>query len=469
MTEDMVLEIAKNATIGDFVNLLMKFKEMGVTVKDAEVQDNGDFIVKTTSRDPLVDESIKKLQIVNKYNSLKSPNNLNGTIRLPMSQEELTVPWFPRQISELDVISNNVFMYGKDLDANHPSFKDETYRKRRIEFANIAYNYKFGDPIPRVEYTEKEKKTWGIVYRELLKLYKTHACRECQENLPLLQKYAGYCEDDLPQLETVSKFLKKQSGFTLRPVAGYISAREFLQGLAYRVFYCTQYIRHEAEPFYTVEPDCIHELMGHVPLLANPEFAQYSQELGLASLGVGEEDVLKLAKLYFFSAEFGICKQDGQLRAFGAGLLSSVSELKHALSDEAIRKPFIPEDVVEAECMVTTYQKAYFTTGTFKEAEDIVRHFVLGFERPFAIRYNPFTESVEVLDNLKKVGVALEDIKAQMTALDDAIYQIVSTFKTKYRIFTCLSLPSIQYRSQCTSMPTLTLQSKLNSFNGPKV
>ncbi|VUZ46346.1 unnamed protein product [Hymenolepis diminuta] len=429
MFEDMVLIIAENATVGEFAALLKKFKEMGVTIKDTEVQENGDFTVKTDTKNPLNEESIQKLQIISRNISVKSSNNLNGKMRLPLSQSVVIVPWFPRQISELDAISNNVFMYGKDLDANHPSFKDETYRKRRIEFANIAYNYKFGDPIPRVEYTAKEKKTWSIVYRELLKLYKTHACRECQENMPLLQKYAGYCEDDLPQLETVSKFLKKRSGFTLRPVAGYISAREFLQGLAYRVFYCTQYIRHEAEPFYTVEPDCIHELMGHVPLLANPEFAQYSQELGLASLGVGDEDVQKLAKLYFFSAEFGICKQDGQLRAFGAGLLSSVSELKYALSDDAIRKPFIPADVVEAECMVTAYQKAYFTTGTFKEAEDIVRHFVLQFKRPFAIRYNPFTESVEIVDNHKKLGVALEDIKAHMSALDDAIYQFTNSEK----------------------------------------
>ncbi|VDL36950.1 unnamed protein product [Hymenolepis diminuta] len=397
MFEDMVLIIAENATVGEFAALLKKFKEMGVTIKDTEVQENGDFTVKTDTKNPLNEESIQKLQIISRNISVKSSNNLNGKMRLPLSQSVVIVPWFPRQISELDAISNNVFMYGKDLDANHPSFKDETYRKRRIEFANIAYNYKL-----------------SIVYRELLKLYKTHACRECQENMPLLQKYAGYCEDDLPQLETVSKFLK---------------TREFLQGLAYRVFYCTQYIRHEAEPFYTVEPDCIHELMGHVPLLANPEFAQYSQELGLASLGVGDEDVQKLAKLYFFSAEFGICKQDGQLRAFGAGLLSSVSELKYALSDDAIRKPFIPADVVEAECMVTAYQKAYFTTGTFKEAEDIVRHFVLQFKRPFAIRYNPFTESVEIVDNHKKLGVALEDIKAHMSALDDAIYQFTNSEK----------------------------------------
>ncbi|VDM17396.1 unnamed protein product [Hydatigera taeniaeformis] len=344
---------------------------------------------------------------------------------------DITIPWFPRHISELDVISNNVYMYGKDLDAEHPSFKDVAYRKRRLEFAKIAYNYRYGDAITRIEYTTEERKTWSTVYRELMTLYQTHACKEYLENIPLLQEHAGYREEDLPQLEDVSKFLKKQSGFTLRPVAGYISARDFLQGLAYRVFYCTQYIRHEAEPFYTPEPDCIHELMGHVPMLANPEFAQYSQELGLASLGVSNEDVQKLAKLYFFSVEFGICNQDGELRAFGAGLLSSVSELKHALSDGAVRMAFIPDEVVKAECMVTTYQRAYFITTTFREAQDKLRHFVQSLRRPFALRYNAFTESVEVIDEPSKLKTLLTDIKTQILTLGDALNQALKLLRTE--------------------------------------
>ncbi|KAL5105398.1 Tryptophan 5-hydroxylase 2 [Taenia crassiceps] len=333
------------------------------------------------------------------------------------------VPWFPRHISELDVVSNNVHMYGKDLDADHPSFKDEAYRTRRMEFAEIACNYRYGDEIARIEYTKKERKTWGIVYRELMKLHRTHACKEYLENIPLLQEHAAFREEDLPQLEDVSNFLRKRSGFTLRPVAGYISARDFLQGLAYRVFYCTQYIRHEADPFYTPEPDCIHELIGHVPLLANPEFAQYSQELGLASLGMSEEDVQKLVKLYFFSAEFGICNQDGELRAFGAGLLSSAAELKHALSDAAVRMPFSPEEVFKAECMVTTYQKAYFTTNTLKEAQDKVRRYIQSLRRPLALRYNALSETVEVLDEPSKLEGLLTEVKAQISTLEGALNQ----------------------------------------------
>ncbi|NXA65605.1 TPH2 hydroxylase, partial [Mohoua ochrocephala] len=324
------------------------------------------------------------------------------------------VPWFPRKISELDKCSQRVLMYGSELDADHPGFKDNVYRQRRKYFVDVAMSYKYGQPIPRVEYTAEEVKTWGVVFRELSKLYPTHACREYLKNFPLLTKYCGYREDNVPQLEDVSIFLKERSGFTVRPVAGYLSPRDFLAGLAYRVFHCTQYIRHGSDPLYTPEPDTCHELLGHVPLLADPKFAQFSQEIGLASLGASDEDVQKLATCYFFTIEFGLCKQEGQLRAYGAGLLSSIGELKHALSDKANVKTFDPKTTCLQECLITTFQEAYFVSESFEEAKEKMRDFAKSINRPFSVYFNPYTQSIEILKDTRSIENVVQDLRSDL-------------------------------------------------------
>uniref|UniRef100_W5U8E4 tryptophan 5-monooxygenase n=1 Tax=Ictalurus punctatus TaxID=7998 RepID=W5U8E4_ICTPU len=333
-------------------------------------------------------------------------------------------PWFPKKISDLDKCANRVLMYGSDLDADHPGFKDSVYRKRRTYFADLALNYKHGDPIPRVEFTEEEVRTWGVVFRELNKLYPTHACREYLRNLPLLTQHCGYREDNIPQLEDVSRFLREQTGFIIRPVAGYLSPRDFLAGLAFRVFHCTQYIRHSSHPLYTPEPDTCHELLGHVPLLAEPSFAQFSQELGLASLGASDDAVQKLATCYFFTVEFGLCKQEGQLRAYGAGLLSSISELQHALSGSAKILPFDPKVTCRQECLITTFQEVYFISESFGEAKVRMREFAKTIRRPFTVRYNPYTQSVCVLRDMPSINSVVEELRHELDIVGDALQRL---------------------------------------------
>ncbi|XP_003746671.1 phenylalanine-4-hydroxylase [Galendromus occidentalis] len=334
------------------------------------------------------------------------------------------VPWFPRRIEDLDLFANHILSYGSELSADHPGFTDEVYRARRKEVADIAFNYKHGQEIPRVVYNEREVETWRIVYRELTKKYPTHACREHNHIMPLMVEHCGYREDNIPQLEDISRFLKKATGFSLRPVAGLLSSRDFLAGLAFRVFHSTQYIRHHTTPFYTPEPDVCHELLGHAPLFADPDFARFSQEIGLASLGAPDEYIEKLATCYWFTVEFGLCRQDGELKAYGAGLLSSFGELDYCLSDKPEVRTFDPAATGNQKYPITQYQPVYFVAESFQQAQQKMREYALSIPRPFDVHYNPYTQQIEVLDSIHQLQVLASDLGVEMSLLKSALKKL---------------------------------------------
>lgn len=355
------------------------------------------------SGDPKVDLMLAKIK--------QRSNNL-------LILDDKKVPWFPHHVSELDKFANATLAGGAELEADHPGFHDQVYIARRKELARIAETYSIGSPIPKIEYTQAELDTWNEVYTRLMSL-KEFTCKEYQAIMPLMEQHCGYAPNNIPQVQDISDFLIKQTGFRLRPVAGLLSSRHFLYGLAFKTFFSTQYIRHPSRPLYTPEPDICHELLGHAPMFADPDFAAFSQEIGLASLGASDEDIAKLAACYWYSVEFGVLKEGNDIRAYGAGLLSSFGELKYscdmnkAIGEECAEyRPWDPNVAGVTPFPITQYQNTYFVADSLADAKQKMRAYCTELKRPFYARFNPLTDTIWVDRAVKKQEEDLTKIES---------------------------------------------------------
>ena len=264
--------------------------------------------------------------------------------------------------------------YVVSLEADHPGFHDPEYRRRRDEIARLAPPIDGEGEAQHVAYSDRERATWATVFERLTALYPTHACADFNAVIDAL----GYRASAIPQLPEVSRFLTERTGFRLQPVAGLVSARQFLGKLSRRVFCATQYIRHASQPLYTPEPDIVHELMGHAPMLAIPEFADLSQKIGEGSLRADDRQVEQLATLYWFTIEYGLLRTPDGDRAYGAGLLSSFGELEHALGGGVEVRRFEPEIAKDTAYPITTYQPLLWWVDSIGEAFAKMDGFVRG-------------------------------------------------------------------------------------------
>ncbi len=262
-----------------------------------------------------------------------------------------------------------------ELSDSQPGASDPAYRARRDELASLAAGWKPGDAIPSPGYSDEEHEVWRIVSRSLTPLHERYAAESYLEGKQALE----LPDDHVPRLDEVSAKLEPLVRFRYQPVAGLAPVRDFYGSFADGVFWSTQYLRHPSVPLYTPEPDIIHEVIGHGNQIAHPAFAHIYRLVGEAVHRTKKEEALRfLSQVFWFTMEFGVVKERGELHAYGAGILSSLGETE-SFQAATIR----PVDLVEMGTVgydITRYQPLLYGFSSTAELENTLVDFYSRFD-----------------------------------------------------------------------------------------
>jgi phenylalanine-4-hydroxylase len=214
------------------------------------------------------------------------------------------------------------------------------------------------------DYTAEEHALWRRLYERQMRLLPGYACDEYLAGLARLD--AG---EAIPRFDVASDKLRRATGWALVGVPGLIPDLTFFDHLAHRRFPVTTWLRTPAEFDYIVEPDVFHDFFGHVPLLLDPAYADYMQAYGQGGLKAARLDSLKfLARLYWYTVEFGLMSTPAGLRIYGAGILSSGGEVVHSIdSPQPRRVGFALERLLRTEYHIDRYQDTYFVIDGFAQ------------------------------------------------------------------------------------------------------
>ncbi len=220
-------------------------------------------------------------------------------------------------------------------------------------------------------YTEENQATWTELYdRQMAYLTDTasNVYLEGAKAINLVREHIPYLDGP----RSVNTFLQELTGWQSRAVPGYLPAKAFFACLGRREFPTTIVIRPYESIDYLPEPDIFHDIFGHVPLHADPVFGDFLQTYGkAASLTDDPEHMTRLARLFWFTVEFGLIRENGRNRLYGSGLISSPGESAHALeSSEVDRRPFDLEQVCETDFEIDHYQPILYVLDSFEQLRD---------------------------------------------------------------------------------------------------
>ena len=220
-------------------------------------------------------------------------------------------------------------------------------------------------------YTDEEHAIWRLLFERQQQLLVDRACHEFLDGLGAL----GVAADGIPDFRRLSDVLDAATGWRLVAVPGLVPDDVFFAYLARRRFPSTCFIRRRDQLDYLQEPDVFHDICGHVPLLINPVFADYMQaygEGGLKALGLGH--LQRLARLYWYTVEFGLIATEQGLRIYGSGILSSAGESVYCLDDpRPNRVRFELRRVMRTRYRIDDFQQTYFVIDDFQQLFDATR------------------------------------------------------------------------------------------------
>ncbi|MFA6236210.1 MAG: phenylalanine 4-monooxygenase [Bacteriovorax sp.] len=226
-----------------------------------------------------------------------------------------------------------------------------------------VYHSKPLDSIGSADYTEAENNTWAFLLRRQKELIKTRASKEFIRGVDFLN-----FGNEIPQHKDITSILSSHTGWGVEPVPALIQPETFFDLLSRKRFPAANFIRIPEEIDYIEEPDVFHELFGHCPLLTNAPYAEFMHQYGKLALQADAKTKMRMFRLFWFTIEFGLIKEDNQYKAYGGGILSSKSEIIYSVESEIPeRRPLDPLEALLTPFRIDILQPVYFTINSFDD------------------------------------------------------------------------------------------------------
>lgn len=218
------------------------------------------------------------------------------------------------------------------------------------------------------KYTSEDHEVWSLLFNKQIEQVRHLASMAYNEGV----NQCEFKNDQVPNFDQVNEILKAKTGWKIFVVPGLIDNKPFFEHLSKKEFPATTWLRTKAQLEYLEEPDMFHDVFGHVPLLTEPFFCEYLEGLSNIALKYidNSEAIELLSRIYWFTVEFGLIREGGKVKIYGAGILSSTEESVYAISEVKRHRPYDVEVVLNTPYIKDEFQEQYFVIDDYKQLYD---------------------------------------------------------------------------------------------------